>query len=86
MGITESNITFIMTSIKHFHSNNQSQKVRITWLILFTMIIDLVWLIYWGSFWNSKEFTPGYWENGVHTFTIILSSINLFLKVTDHCY
>lgn len=33
-----------------------SQKVRLTYLFVFSWIIDFVWLVYWGPFWNSTTF------------------------------
>jgi len=37
--------------------------------------------LYWGPFWASNKFQDGYWENGVHSFVVFLSSINLGIKV-----
>ena len=28
-------------------------KVRLYYLMIWTAIVDLVWLIYWGTFWGS---------------------------------
>mmetsp|Transcript_15329 Transcript_15329/g.17697 ORF Transcript_15329/g.17697 Transcript_15329/m.17697 type:complete len:138 (+) Transcript_15329:29-442(+) len=59
----------------------KSQKLVISWLIAFTLLTDLVWLLYWGPFWDSEAFVQGYWENGIHTLVIALSSINFALKI-----
>jgi len=55
-------------------------RFRMTLIFIFSAIIDLVWLIYWGAFWGNEEFKRS-WDSGLHTFVIVMSSINLALKV-----
>jgi len=49
-------------------------------LVIVTFVTDLLWIIYWGPFWGSEKFYDGYWENGVHSWAILLSCLNLGLK------
>jgi hypothetical protein len=44
-----------------------------------TWIVDFIWLIYWGPFWDSEEMKD--WEKGVHSWTIFWSSIGFIFKV-----
>ena len=62
----------------------QSQKGRIAWLLVFTLIIDIIWVLYWATFWGSSSFEKGYWENGIHNFVVALSILNLILKVKNY--
>lgn len=57
-----------------------SQKTRLTYLFIFSWIIDLTWLIYWGPFWDSAVFDEN-WAQGVQTFVLVLSIINYLIKV-----
>mmetsp|Transcript_31485 Transcript_31485/g.28667 ORF Transcript_31485/g.28667 Transcript_31485/m.28667 type:complete len:141 (+) Transcript_31485:64-486(+) len=59
----------------------RNQKTRIAWLLVITLITDFIWILYWGPFWGSDKFEDGYWENGVHTLVVVLSTINIFIKV-----
>jgi len=59
----------------------RTQKPRIAWMLVITAFFDVCWILYWTPFWESSAFPSGYWENGLHTLTIILSWVNLGLKV-----
>ena len=48
-------------------------------LVVITLIVDFVWLIYWGPFWRSDIMKD--YERGIHTFTIIMSIVGLFYKI-----
>ena len=56
------------------------QKTRITYLMIFSWIVDFVWIVYWGPFWNSNYFKNN-WAQGIQKFVITLSSINFLIKV-----
>lgn len=43
----------------------------------FSLITDIVWLIYWGATWGSYKNR----EMGICTFTIIVSVITFLLKI-----
>ena len=55
-------------------------RFRLTLVFIFSSIIDLVWLIYWGSFWGDDAFDNA-WNSGLHTFVIVMSVINFILKL-----
>lgn len=65
-----------------FINIEMSQKVRLTYLFVFSWIIDFVWLVYWGPFWNSSTFNNN-WAQGIQTFVLVLSVINFILKVSE---
>ena len=64
--------------------NSQKEKLKIMGLILLTIIIDLVWVIYWQSFWSSAALTN--WNSTLHSIVIFCSSINIILKVIHLLY
>jgi len=48
----------------------------------FSAIIDILWILIWGIFWNNVKYYPkGYWENTIHSFVLVLSIVNFILKV-----
>ncbi|CAD8125772.1 unnamed protein product [Paramecium sonneborni] len=57
-----------------------SQKIRLIYLFVYSWIIDFVWLVYWGPFWNSSTFSHN-WADGIQTFVLVLSVINFILKL-----
>ncbi|EAR84544.1 transmembrane protein, putative (macronuclear) [Tetrahymena thermophila SB210] len=60
--------------------NPCDQKTRLLYLFIFTWIFDFVWLIYWGSFWDSDKLEQS-WAKGVQSFVLILSIINFIIKL-----
>ena len=49
----------------------------------FSGVVDVLWLLIWGMFWNNSDYYPkGYWENTIHHFVLALSIINLLIKVS----
>ncbi len=66
----------------NFLINKKSQKFRLTLLFLFSLFFDLVWLIFWGTFWDSAIFDHN-WSKGVHNFVIVLSVFNFLFKVNN---
>ena len=53
------------------------QKTRLWYLMAFSLLTDLIWIIYWGATWSSYQNR----ESGVCTFTIIVSVITFILKI-----
>ena len=57
-------------------------KLGITSLMVWTLLIDIIWILIWGIFWNDKKYYPnGYWENTIHSFVLWLSALNICVKV-----
>ena len=52
-------------------------------LILFgvTLIVDFIWLIYWGPFWRSDIMKD--WERGIHNFVIFMGVVGFIYKVRN---
>ena len=44
-----------------------------------TWVVDFIWLVYWGPFWNSDDMKD--WERGVHSWTLFWSSVGFLFKV-----
>eukprot|EP00742_Colponemidia_sp_Colp-10_P000734 GILJ01000797.1.p1 GENE.GILJ01000797.1~~GILJ01000797.1.p1 ORF type:complete len:171 (+),score=15.41 GILJ01000797.1:47-514(+) len=62
--------------------NNKAEQFKLTVFMLFTFIIDLAWIIYWGPKWTKEGGVTesAKWEDGVHRFSLALSIINLIIK------
>ena len=48
--------------------------------MVFTWVVDFIWLVYWGATWSSSEYQEG-GASGSSTFVMVLSIINFILKV-----
>ena len=55
-------------------------KMLMIILLIYTFIIDLIWLFYWKGFWRSDVMKD--WERGIHNFVIIMSIVGIFYKVS----
>ena len=55
-------------------------KILILGLLAITLLVDLIWLIYWGPFWRSDVMRD--WERGIHNFVIFMSIIGFLYKVS----
>ena len=53
------------------------QKTRLWYLMAVSVLVDLIWIIYWGSVWNSYNNT----EKGICTFTLIVSVLEFLVKI-----
>mmetsp|Transcript_30654 Transcript_30654/g.5525 ORF Transcript_30654/g.5525 Transcript_30654/m.5525 type:complete len:80 (+) Transcript_30654:174-413(+) len=45
-----------------------------------TLLVDFVWLCYWGSEWSSDS-ALGAWERSIQHFSLAMSVINFLLKI-----
>ena len=57
--------------------NDPQQKGRLWYLMTFSLLTDFIWLVYWGSVWNSYNNE----EQGVCTWTTVLSVIGFIVKI-----
>jgi hypothetical protein len=57
--------------------NHPHQKVRLWYLMAFSLLVDLIWIIYWAATWNSFANR----EVGLCNFTVIVSVITMILKI-----
>lgn len=53
------------------------QKTRLWYLMAVSLVVDLIWIIYWAATWKGYDNR----ELGLCNFTIFLSSVNLVLKL-----
>lgn len=54
-----------------------SQKARLWYLMTFSLLTDVIWIIYWAVVWNSYNNR----EMGICSFTIVVSIIELLVKI-----
>lgn len=66
--------------VSNFYLTAQDEKYRILGLMVVTWVVDFIWLVYWGPFWNSEEMKD--WERGVHSWTLFWSSVGFLFKVS----
>lgn len=52
------------------------QKGRMWYLMAFSLITDLIWIIYWGVVWNSYPNS----ESGTCIWTLVISVIEFIVK------
>ena len=75
----------ILAIINKFYSDNPKFFSKILFqLLLILVIIDIVWISITLPYWSSDSSThTEYWDSlsGVHTLAIILSFIEIFIKV-----
>ena len=53
------------------------QKTRLWYLMVVSLLVDLIWIIYWAVTWGGYDNA----EAGLCTFTIIISVITFILKL-----
>ena len=58
---------------------NQKQEKSNTFnILLYSLIIDIFWCIYWNSKWNNLKVDP---EGAIHSLVILTSWIGILLKI-----
>ena len=57
--------------------NLPNQKVRLWYLMAFSLLVDVIWIIYWAITWNSYANR----ELGLCNFAIVVSVVILILKL-----
>ena len=70
-------VTLYMFYIWKFMENakeaQNQEKISSFFILLYSLIIDIIWCIYWGGKWSSLKEDA---EGGIHTFVLILSFIS----------
>ena len=54
------------------------EKVASFFILLYSLIIDVFWCLFWGTKWHNLQNDP---ESGVHKMVLILSWIAILLKI-----
>ena len=49
------NLPLFVFTLLLWEYNNPHQKVRLWYLMAFSLITDLIWIIYWGATWGSYQ-------------------------------
>lgn len=55
-----------------------SEKLYCFWFMFSTLLVDLIWIFYWGSLWTSLEHDE---ETTIHYLVILFSWISFGIKV-----
>lgn len=76
-GRADYNLPLFSFAIVLWNHKRPPQKIRIWYLILFSILVDFIWIIYYAILWNSEEYVPFVFYN----FTLIISSIIFVVKV-----
>jgi hypothetical protein len=61
-------------------SLRQTQKACLWYLILFSLLIDFIWIVYWSIFWNREDFVANNYTR-LTSLTLVVSVVNFLLKV-----
>jgi hypothetical protein len=56
-----------------------NEKINSFFVFLFSLLIDFIWVFFWGSRWGDKNDNEAF----VHSFVIFFSWIGILLKVFD---
>jgi len=56
-----------------------NEKINSFFVFLFSLLIDFIWVFFWGSRWGEKDDNEAF----VHSFVIFFSWIGILLKVID---
>lgn len=59
---------------------DKGERLKVFILMAVTLLVDLIWLFYWGSEW-SGDTSLGAWERSVQHFALAMSVINFLLKI-----
>lgn len=59
--------------------SKQVEKLKTLGLMLFTLLVDFIWILYWGPLWNSAALSD--WDSSIHFYVILGSGINIVLKI-----
>ena len=76
-GRADYNLPLFSFAIVLWNHKRPPQKIRVWYLILFSLLVDFIWIIYYAILWNSEEFIPFVFYN----FTLIISSIMFIVKI-----
>lgn len=77
MGRADYNLPLFSFAIVLWQQKKPPQKIRIWYLILFSVLVDFIWIVYYAILWNSEGYTPFAFYN----FTLVISSIIFIIKI-----
>ena len=60
-----------------WNQKNPPQKTRVWYLLLFSILVDFIWIVYWAATWNSFNNR----ELALCNSTLIVSSIIFVIKI-----
>jgi len=69
---------YIWKFMENAKESQNQEKISSFFILLYSLIIDFIWCLYWGGKWSSLKEDA---ESGIHTFVLILSWIAIVLKI-----
>ena len=69
---------FVWNMMGNTNNTQTSEKLYCFWFMTITLIVDLIWIFYWGSLWSGL---PEDDEAAIHFLVILFSWISFGLKV-----
>ena len=69
---------YIWTHMTEDQENQSREKLTVFYILIYSLLIDLIWCIFWKSQWGYLKEDI---ESGVHGLVIFLSWIGILLKV-----
>lgn len=71
------NLPLFSFAIILWNQKKPPQKTRVWYLILFSMLVDFIWIVYWAISWQNRVFR----YKAFYSFTLIVSSIVFSVKI-----
>ena len=71
------NLPLFTFSALLWNQRSPPQKIRVWYLLLFSLIVDFIWIIYWAVTWNNFDNK----ELALCNFTLMVSSLVFVVKI-----
>lgn len=78
MGRADYNLPLFSFAIILWNHKKPPQKIRIWYLIVFSILVDFIWLIYYSILWKADGYTPFVF----YDFTLVMSTIIFIVKIS----
>ena len=75
---------YILWDIKEKLTDNYVHKFRLTLIFLISLIVDLVWIIYWGCFWEKMPLIMLGTQDYILLFLLCL--LLILSSKSKHCF
>lgn len=69
---------YVWQFMENAKESQGQEKISSFYVLTYSLLIDLIWCLYWGSKWGSLEKD---YEGTLHSFVIFLSWIGIILKI-----
>ncbi len=69
---------YVWKFMENQQDSQAQEKVASFFILLYSLLIDFIWCIFWGTKWHKLENDS---ESGVHKMVLIFSWIGIILKI-----